>query len=229
MNYQELEKKCADLGLVCPLMSFEKYFKLLKEWNEKINLTAIKDEEDVINKHFWDCIIPLKSKEIKGVWADVGSGAGFPGIVWKIMRPDLNLVLIEPTNKRCLFLNEVIKQLNLQKIQVVNERAEDYVKEKREYFDGVSARAVSKLSILVELSAPLIKVGGYFLPLKGKMALEELAEAKKAISLLGLKLLKTQEDDLGSNNTRINFLFQKFKETPIKFPRNYGQIKKKPL
>lgn len=229
MNYLELEKKCQELGFECPIEQFKTYAKLLQSWNEKMNLTAITEEEEVIEKHFWDCTISLKNKQVEGSWADVGSGAGFPGMVWKIMKPDLKMTLIEPTGKRCLFLSKVIEELSLKNIVVENARAEEYVLQHREVFDGVTARAVSNLSLLSELCAPLIKEGGYFLPLKGKQGMEELASSKNAFEKLGLKLEESQEEELDSGDKRVNLLIKKIKATPLKYPRNYGQMKKKPL
>ena len=229
MNYQELNEKCQKIGFNCPVEKFKRYTELLQEWNEKMNLTAISEEEEIVEKHYWDCIIPLKNPFISGQWADVGSGAGFPGLVWKIMKPALDMTLIEPTGKRCQFLQEVIRTLDLKKIRVVNQRAEEFVKEHREVFDGVTARAVSNLSLLSELCVPLVKETGYFFPLKGKQGLEELDNARHAIDVLGIQLKEIQEESLVMGDKRVNLVFQKIKKTDRKYPRNYGQMKKKPL
>ncbi|MBW9212489.1 MULTISPECIES: 16S rRNA (guanine(527)-N(7))-methyltransferase RsmG [Terrabacteria group] len=229
MNYQELSQNCQTIGLDCPIVAFQQYSSFLREWNERMNLTAIVEEEQIIEKHFWDCILPLKNKLIQGRWADVGSGAGFPGLVWKIMKPELEMTLIEPTGKRCQFLQYVIDELHLEKIKVVNERAEDYVKNHREEFAGVTARAVSNLSLLSELCVPLIQVHGYFLALKGKQGRQELEVAKHALDVLDVQLIEKQEETIGQNEKRVNLLFQKKQITNKKYPRNYGQMKKKPL
>lgn len=229
MNYQELSRHCQKMGLYCPIESFQRYASLLQEWNERMNLTAITEEKEIIEKHFLDCILPLHHSVIQGHWADVGSGAGFPGLVWKIMKPELEMTLIEPTGKRCQFLRHVINELQLEKIKVVNERAEDYAKLHREEFDGVTARAVSNLPLLSELCIPLIKVNGYFFPLKGKQGHQELESAKNALQRLHVRLIEEQEETIGQDERRVNLLFQKIKPTDQKYPRNYSQMKKKPL
>lgn len=204
------------------------YADLLKEWNAKMNLTAIDEREEVFEKHFFDSILPLNDS-IQGKIADVGTGAGFPGIVWKIVRPDLDVSLIEPTGKRCKFLEEVISQLKLENIHVYNERSEEHVKQHREEYDVVTARAVANLRVLSELCCPLVKKDGIFLTMKGSHGDEEVLEAKNAIDKLGMKLTSREETSLTNGDPRQIFTFKKIKETPMMYPRNYGQIKKKPL
>jgi 16S rRNA (guanine527-N7)-methyltransferase len=206
---------------------FEAYMHLLQEWNEKMNLTAITKEEEIWEKHFYDSIEPFIGLSFESM-CDVGSGAGFPGIPVKIVYPDIKLTLVEPLQKRCRFLNEVKEQLGLQNVEVLNERAEDVAKAKRESFDLVSARAVARLSILSELCAPLVKVGGTFLALKGPSGDEELKNAQKGIETLGLSLKERTASTI-DQASRLNFYFDKIKNTPKAYPRNYGQIKKKPL
>ena len=205
------------------------YMEMLLEWNEKINLTAITKPEEIVEKHFYDCILPLSENLIHGRTADVGSGAGFPGIVWKIVKPELPLVLIEPTGKRCTFLNAVIRQLELEDIAVVNQRSEDFVKQEREAFDTVSARAVANLRVLSELCLPLVRKGGVFAAMKGSAAIEEADAAKHAMKILGASLEKVQECTLPSGDARINLFYRKTANTPPEYPRNYGRIKKQPL
>lgn len=224
---QALEKLDIHLDLH-QIEQFKKYMALLIEWNQKMNLTAITEEEEVWEKHFYDSIIPFIYLPLHSL-CDVGSGAGFPGIPLKIVFPDCSIVLLEPLQKRCRFLEEVIKELGLEKIQVVNARAEDFVKENRERFDVVTARAVAKLSILLELCAPLLKVGGIFVALKGKNGEEEVKQAQLAIRTLGMKLEKEDTIVLEEEATRINLYFKKIKPTSKKYPRLYGQIKKNPL
>lgn len=231
MTPEELKTACKKINIeITDIMmnQFSLYADLLKEWNEKMNLTAIVDREEVYEKHFYDSLIPL-DETIHGKVADIGSGAGFPGIVWKIARPDLRVSLIEPTGKRCTFLNVVISELNLQGIQVFNERAEEHVKEHREEYDVVTARAVANLRVLAELCVPLVKKDGIFLTMKGNHGDTELQEAKHAIETLNIELIDREKTMLMNGDERLIFVFRKKEATPKKYPRNYGQIKKKPL
>lgn len=209
------------------LDQFEKYMQLLLEWNQKMNLTAITIEEEIWEKHFYDSIVPFENLSHKTL-CDVGSGAGFPGIPLKIVFSDMELTIVEPLQKRCRFLETVKEALDLKGVNIYPERAEDFVKEHRESYDVVSARAVARLSILLELCAPLVKMKGHFIALKGKQGHEELLEAQKALDILGMKLEKEDTIDV-DEATRINLYMQKVKPTPNKYPRAYGQIKKKPL
>ncbi len=213
------------------LNQFQKYLTLLMEWNEKINLTALKTEEEIIEKHFYDSLLVAKQfKFEEQSLIDVGTGAGFPGIPLKIVFPDLFVTLLEPTEKRVNFLNIVIKELSLTRIVTVNKRAEDYVKEARSFYDIVTARAVSRLNMLVELCLPLIHVGGTFIALKGKQGQEEIEEAKNGLKILNSHVETIQTTNLISeNDNRINIFIKKDNEFPVKYPRPYGQIKKKPL
>ncbi len=206
---------------------FDEYCLLLQQWNEKMNLTAITETDEIYEKHFLDCLLSL-SEEVKGRVIDVGSGAGFPGVVWKIARPELEVVLLEPTGKRVTFLNEVIRKLNLKGITTVNKRAEDYVSEVRESFDVVTARAVANLPVLSELCLPLVKVGGCFLAMKGAAGKEEAEAARNAIRLLGGKTEAVEYLTLNGAG-RYNIRIRKEKATDLKYPRRYDRIKKKPL
>lgn len=210
------------------LEQFEQYMHMLQEWNEKMNLTAITEDEEVWEKHFYDSILPFASLDPSSM-CDVGSGAGFPGIPVKIAFPKCKMTLIEPLHKRCRFLSAVVEELGLDNVEIINERAEDYAKDHRESFQIVSARAVAKLSILLELCVPLLKVNGIMIALKGKNGNEELQQAKKAISELGIQLIKEEKTTIEDGSTRINLYFEKMRPTPKKYPRAYGQIKKKPL
>lgn len=211
------------------LAQFESYVHLLIEWNEVMNLTAITSFEEIYEKHFYDSVLPFIDYPPSGSLCDVGSGAGFPGIVLKIIYPDLHVVLLEPLKKRTNFLMTVITELKLKDIEVINQRAEDYVKLKREQFDWVTARAVANLAILAELCLPLVKVDGYFMALKGSNAEIEFQQAKKAVTILGAKLNNLSNKALNQEIIRNNLLFQKINKTPTKYPRNYAQIKNKPL
>ena len=208
---------------------FVTYYEMLVETNKVMNLTAITEPEEVYQKHFLDSLIPLGEAEIHGTVCDVGSGAGFPGIIWAIARPDLKLVLLEPTGKRVAFLNEVISQLKLQNVIAVNERAEDYAKQHRESFDAVTARAVAPLPVLAELCIPLLKKNGLFIAMKGSRGREEAAEARHAVSVLGAENEKMVDTSLETGDLRTNLIYRKVKSTPAEYPRPYARIHKKPL
>ena len=205
---------------------FSRYCDLLVEWNEKINLTTITQRDDIYLKHFYDSVILDELYDLKGSLCDVGSGAGFPGIPLKIVKPELDVVLMEPIKKRCVFLETVIKELGLKGITVINARAEDY-KERR--FDYTTARAVAALNILCELCLPLTKKGGHFLAMKSVKAHEELEEAQNAIRILGGKVFETREITLSGEMNRVIINIEKIKGTPAGYPRRYALIKKKPL
>ena len=160
------------------ISQLERYGDLLIEWNEKFNLTAITEKEEIYVKHFLDCLI-LTNYQLCGNLADVGTGAGFPAIVLKIACPQLSITMLEPNNKKISFLNEVIRQLDLKDIVAVNQRAEDFAREHYEEFDFVTSRAVASLNILSELCLPLLKVHGHFLAMKGPRGQEELQQAAK--------------------------------------------------
>lgn len=232
MDFAELKEKCTNIGIVLDdqqIHALERYMELLIEWNEKINLTAITEPAEIIEKHFYDCILPLSSGLVSGRCGDVGSGAGFPGLVWKIAKPDLHMVLIEPTGKRCTFLQTVIRELDLQNTEVVNERSEDHVRTEREAFDTVTARAVANLSVLSELCIPLVKKGGIFAAMKGSAGETEAAQAEHAMKVLGASLETVQKVTLENGDERVNLFYRKTANTPPEYPRNYGRIKKKPL
>ncbi|MBR2745313.1 MAG: 16S rRNA (guanine(527)-N(7))-methyltransferase RsmG [Erysipelotrichaceae bacterium] len=208
------------------LAQFDLYASLLVEWNEKFNLTAITDREGIFIKHFYDSLLlqaPFKNTD---TLCDIGSGAGFPGIPLKIAYPQLKVSLMEPTGKRCVFLNEVINQLKLTDIEVLNYRAEEY-KEKK--FTYTTARAVSRLNILSELCLPLTEVNGHFIAMKGSQGHDELKEAANAIKKLGGSVREVKEIMLPDQQERILIDIEKVIETPAGYPRRYAQIKKKPL
>lgn len=211
------------------LQQFEEYAAMLVEWNQKMNLTAITEWDDIYEKHFLDSILPSFDYKIHGSFCDVGAGAGFPGIPLKIIHPDLDLTIVETLGKRITFLQALCTKLKLEKVSCVHARAEDYAKEHRESFDIVSARAVANLTMLSELCIPLVKPHGYFLALKGANGDEEYALAKKAIRTLGCEEKRRDVHVLSDGSKRINFLFEKVMPTPIKYPRPFAQIKKNPL
>ena len=207
----------------------DEYANFLIEYNEKVNLTAITNYEDIIEKHFYDSLLLTTHKDIKGTLVDVGSGAGFPGVVVKIYKPELKVILIEPIKKRCVFLNELIEKLGLKDIEVINERAEDYTKVHRELYDYVTARAVSNLNALIEVCGALVKLNGYFIVLRGKEGINEIANAKKAIKTMGFIEEERFVDELSDNSTRVTAYLKKQERTAKKFPRKYSIIKSNPL
>ena len=232
MTINELNEKAHECGIeITTEMAeqFKKYVLLLQDWNEKMNLTAITETGEILEKHFYDCILPLSCQKLEGNVADIGSGAGFPGVVWKIVTPDIHMTLVEPTGKRCTFLKEVIQKLGLENIEVINKRSEEFVVQARESFDVVSARAVANLRVLSELTLPLVKKNGVFIAMKGSRGYEEAKEAEHAVSVLGATLEHTQDVSLFSGDARVNLFYRKTADTPDQYPRNYGTIKKKPL
>ncbi|OQC50423.1 MAG: Ribosomal RNA small subunit methyltransferase G [Tenericutes bacterium ADurb.Bin024] len=209
---------------------FKQYATLIEEHNKIQNLTAI-DPSEYDEKHFLDCLLLNETYSFRHeTLLDIGSGAGFPGIVLAIVYPNLKITLLEPIRKRCNFLNTVIKELALTNVEVVNKRAEDYVRLKRDEFDLVTSRAVSSLSIMLELSVPFLKINGSALMMKGRNYNTELAEADNAIYLLKVEVGKTDVHFLPSDGSmRVNARFIKKGSTPKKYPRPFAQIKKNPL
>ncbi len=213
------------------LKQFEEYYKLLVEWNEKMNLTAITERNDVYMKHFYDSLTMAFDIHLENqIFCDVGSGAGFPGIPLKIAFPHMILHIVEPNGKRCSFLNEVITKLGLKDVKVFNKRAEEHVDDFRSYYDIVTGRAVANLSMLLELCLPLARVGGRFFSYKGSKGMEELQQAIGAMEKLGGRVEQMRELLLpGDSSARINFCIYKDNRTPDRFPRPFAQIKNRPL
>ena len=214
------------------LNQFYEYMNLLLEWNEKINLTAITAPNEVILKHFIDSLTINKYIKENSTLADVGTGAGFPGIPLKILRPDLKITLVDSLNKRINFLNEVINKLNLVNIETVHSRIEDFGKDKkyREIFDFVTARAVANLAVLSEYLLPIAKVGGQCVCMKGSSVEEELSNGKNAIKVLGGNIKNIDEFVLpDSDMSRNVIIIDKIKNTPNKYPRKAGIPVKEPL
>ena len=235
-HIEKITDRCAEFGIKIDREITERlnlYGNLLLEWNEKINLTAITAPEDVLYKHFYDCILffkavtPDKNAEI----IDVGTGAGFPGMVLKIIRPDLKITLLDSLNKRLLFLNEVISQLGLQDISTVHMRAEDAGRAPahREKYDIACARAVASLPVLMEYCLPLVKKGGSFIAMKGASAAEEKALSLKAVGILGAAEPTIICETLTGNEQRAFVISKKISQTPTKYPRKPSDISKKPL
>lgn len=212
---------------------FQKYFELLVEWNEKMNLTAITDESGVALKHFADSLSLLNFVDIpqNSSLADVGTGAGFPGVVLKIARPDIKLTLIDSLNKRLVFLGEVCAQLDIE-AELIHSRAEDGARDEklRESFDFAVSRAVARMNVLSEYCLPYVKVGGAFCAMKGAQANEEFKESLNAINTLGGKLENKYFFELPENGgERAIAVVRKVRNTPQKYPRQSGKIKAKAL
>lgn len=232
MNYNEFFKELEKHEIVLSSYQqnqFKKYEKILQEENEKINLTSITKEEEIIDKHFYDSSLFLFYKNIKGTLVDVGTGAGFPGVVVKIINPEIKLVLIEPIKKRCLFLEKLVKELDLKDVEIINERAEDYSINNRSKYDFVTARAVANVSILIEVCGAMVKKEGYFICLRGKDGHKEIEDASKAIKTMGFAVQETVDASLYDGSSRVISFFKKEVETPKSFPRKYNIIKKNPL
>jgi len=213
---------------------FEKYYEMLIDWNEKINLTAITEEDEVAKKHFLDSLNANVSGIIEDGFSviDVGTGAGFPGIPLKIDNPSIKLTLLDSLAKRVNFLNEVTSSLGLKDVTALHARAEDMGVDKkyREKFDICVSRAVANLATLSELCLPFVKKGGYFVSLKGPKAPEEVEEAKKAIKLLGGEFIKIENYDVSDTDLNHNIvLIKKVSQTPTKYPRKAPKPSKEPL
>lgn len=208
----------------------EKYAEMLTEWNEKMNLTAICDREGIATKHFLDSGTALLTDKVKGRVIDVGCGAGFPGLVLKILKNDIDLVLLDSLNKRLNFLNAVIDETGLAGVETVHARAEDGARRMREQFDTAVSRAVANMTVLAELCLPFVKVGGYFLALKGPLADEELSHAKKAIEILGGKVEGIVEADIPFTDLNHKIIVvKKVRHTPMQYPRKAGIAAKSPI
>lgn len=216
------------------LEQFLIYYEMLVEWNEKMNLTAITDFQDVMKKHFVDSVSLIKAYDVtKSVSIiDVGTGAGFPGLALKIAFPQLRVTLLDSLNKRILFLDAVIDKLNLSDVETIHGRAEDFAKpgKLREKFDLCVSRAVANLSTLSEYCLPFVKKGGMFISYKSEKISEEFEMAENAISFLGGRVKNQVEFTLPDSDIYRNlFVIEKIKETPKKFPRKAGLPSKEPL
>lgn len=210
---------------------FYLYYKMLVEWNEKMNLTAITDLEDVIVKHFIDSLMVLKFlPQNAESLIDVGTGAGFPGVPLKIAKNELKVTLLDSLNKRLIFLNALKEKLDLD-FDLIHARAEELGRKEnsREKFDISTSRAVASLNVLSEYCLPFVKVGGLFIAMKSGNVDEELESAKKSISLLGGKIEKIEKFDLPNNISRSIILIRKIKNTNKLYPRASAKIKKFPL
>lgn len=233
MNDKEFKEELSKLGIVLTRTQenqLEMYYNLLIEWNNKMNLTGITERNSVYLKHFYDCITLIKAidltKNLKIV--DVGTGAGFPGLVLKIVFPNLDVVLVDALNKRINFLNHVIESLKLENIEAIHDRIENYAKNNLEVFDLVTCRAVAKLNIISELCLPLAKINGYFIPMKATIE-DEISDTKY------LEVLKSKVESVITfnlpieNSVRNLIVIKKYASIDKKYPRQYDKIIKKPL
>ena len=231
--YKKMAEESEKIGIKLPdeqLNEFYEYMQLLLEWNEKMNLTAITDPEEVIKKHFVDSITIKKYIKEKSRLIDVGTGAGFPGIPLKIVDKSIKLTLLDSLNKRINFLNEIIEKLNLKEVNTIHSRAEEYAKNKvRESYDVAVSRAVADLPILLEYLMPYVKLNGICICMKGPKAQEELERSKKAINILGGKLEKVEKITIDEEMERNLIIIRKIKDTPNKYPRKAGIPTKNPI
>ncbi len=231
----ELVSLCSEFGVKLTaeqLAQFNNYGNMLLDWNSKINLTAITDPYDIVYKHFYDCLLLLKNVNIPEGAAviDIGTGAGFPGVVLKIARPDIELTLMDGLNKRLIFLNELLSGLSLT-AKTIHARAEEAGQkpEYREKFDFATARAVAKLNVLYEYCTPFLKTGGSFVALKGPAVNEEIANSERAAQILGCSNPKVFKENLMGGEERNIVLVKKISQTPPKYPRISAKISKQPL
>lgn len=206
------------------LKQFDMYFKLILKYNKVMDLTAVNDDE-IYERHFYNSLTIAFNNNFNGLsLCDVGAGAGFPSIPLKIAFPDMKLTIIDPLSKRMDFLKIVINELGLKDVNLLYLRAEDASIKHKEEFDIVTARAVARLNILTEIVSQMVKVNGLFIAMKGEKAIDEYNEAKNALDICKMELIK--EDYFTPS---INLFFKKTGSINNKYPRNYGQIKKKPL
>lgn len=213
------------------LESFDTYYKMLIEWNEKINLTAITEYDEVLVKHFTDSLSIVKAVDMNRVTSliDVGTGGGFPGIPIAILFPEIKITLLDSLNKRITFLNEVVKELSLTNVEAIHGRAEDIARgDYREKFDLCVSRAVANLSTLSELCIPFVSVGGFFVSYKSEKADEEIESATKAIDILGGKITNKIDFAIKDNNRNL-IVIEKISATAKKYPRKAGTPSKQPL
>lgn len=234
INFEnKIKEECSNINITLSneqIQQFYTYMQELIKWNSKINLTAITEPDEIIKKHFVDCLSITKYLNNNDNIIDVGTGAGFPGIPIKIVNNTLNITLLDSLNKRINFLNEIINKLNLKNIEAVHSRAEEYVvKDKRESYDVAVSRAVAELPTLLEYLMPYVKVNGICICMKGPKALEEIEKSKKAIEILGGKLEKIENIKIEEDMERNIIIIKKIKNTPKAYPRKPGKPSKNPI
>ena len=234
IDKNRLSEKCSTWNIALTgtqLDLLDKYAELLVSYNEKVNLTAITSPEGIEDRHFADSLLFAAQPEVQGKLVDVGTGAGFPGIVAKIYKPDLELTLMEPTGKRVDFLRYACTELGLTGVEFAKERAEEAARKIwREQFDVASARAVAALPVLSEYCLPLVKVGGRFIAMKSTSSDQEIQEARTTVSQLGGRIAAVRDYDVPQTDVRHRaVIIEKVKATPRQFPRSFARIKKSPL
>ncbi|MCP8617210.1 16S rRNA (guanine(527)-N(7))-methyltransferase RsmG [Salirhabdus salicampi] len=237
MNKQTFQNLLQEQGITLSekqLNQYDKYYKLLVEWNEKMNLTAITEEEDVYTKHFYDSLTPAFYFPFQGNLkvCDIGAGAGFPSIPLKIAFPDIHVTIVDSLKKRITFLDTLKDELELDNVTFYHNRAEIFGQniQFREQYDVVMARAVAKMSVLTEFCLPLVKVGGHMIAMKGSQFHEEKKGADKAVQLLGGKWDEVHTLTLPEEDSERNIaIISKVKQTPKKYPRKPGTPIKKPI
>lgn len=227
MFHVELEKN--NINENCDAQKFYQYMKLLLDWNEKINLTAIKDEKEFLVKHFVDSLSINKHIEPKMKLIDVGTGAGFPGLPLKLFYEELSVTLIDSVGKKINVLNDIISKLDLKNIEAIHTRAEDFAKEHREKYDIAVSRAVANMNTLVEYLIPFVKVDGKIICMKGPNFDEELEESRKAINVLGGTIEKVESFFIDEELERNIVIIRKVKETPRQYPRGQAKPLKDPI
>ena len=231
IEQQRLIRKAAEYGIDAALIAqkLAQYASILVSYNEKVNLTAITDAEGIENKHFIDSLLLASCPQVRGKVVDVGTGAGFPGIVTKLYKPEIELTLLEPTGKRVDFLRYACAELGIE-AEFAKERAEEAARKQwREVFDVATARAVAALPVLAEYCLPLVRVGGTFIAMKGSGAEEELESARGAVEKLGGKYQDRRLFTLPDGSARTLLVLKKISETAPVSPRNGGKIAKAPL
>ena len=231
-----LQKHCSDYGIEINqdlAKKLEIYGRLLKEWNDKINLTAIKDDEGIAIKHFLDCLLVGKAADFKDGMSviDVGTGAGFPGLVIAAAYPNVTVTLLDSTGKKLKAVENMAEEMGVKNVKIVHSRAEDAGKnpEFREKYDFATARAVAELRVLLEYTLPFVKKGGSFLSLKAAAAKEEIDGAGNSLKTLGGKIEAINDFTLPGGDTRVIINVKKISQTSPKYPRPSAQIAKKPL
>lgn len=233
MSKEEFIKEIKNLGISITeeqINQLELYKEFLIKYNEHTNLTRIIEEKDIYLKHFYDSLTIVKYVDLSKVnnLLDIGTGAGFPGMVIKILFPNINVTLMDSNNKKIAFLNELSSILNIN-IELINDRAENFIKDKREYFDIVVSRAVAPLNILLELTIPFVKIKGMFISMKANVD-EELKESETTYKELGAIIKSINSFNLiKENSQRTIIIYEKINKTNNKYPRLYDKIKKKPL
>lgn len=233
MNWETRKDILEQFHRELPLQAFDRYSEILLDWNERMNLTRITDEQEMIDKHFIDSLTPLLLDEYEGTGRvlDLGTGAGFPGMVLALTEPAREFHLMDSLNKRITFLDAVVDDLGIDNIKTFHGRAEEAGRnpEFREQYQIVVSRAVARLNILSEYCLPFVELGGYLIAMKGPEGLEEIEEAEKAINTLGAELTRCEEFFLPDGDKRILVVLRKIKGTPKKYPRGGGKPRKDPL